>query len=162
MALNLVTLVDRIKADSEEFWLSPTQWRKSTVPQMLIWKSVRFSKTKASSVPVSRGVYSFVIACCTKGLPQHGYLVYVGETGNTSKETLRSRFLSYFSEMKDQSRSVHYVLRKYQQYLYFQFCEVHDKRRNLRKVEESLCDALIPPYNVRDFSADMRAAKRAF
>ena len=108
-----------------------------------------------------RGVYSFLIAFHSDGFPPHGYLMYVGETGNKSKETLRSRFLSYFSEMKDQSRSIHYVLLK-SKYLHFQFSAVSDKRRNLRKVEESLCDALIPPYNVRDFSAEMRAAKRAF
>lgn len=162
MPEDFVKLVDRLKSDSIEFWLSPTQWRRSKVPRKLLWKYVPFKKSEATVVPTSRGVYAFLVTNSPSGLPPHGYLMYIGETGNQSQETLHSRFLSYFREMKDESRGVHYVLNKYEKYLYFHFCEVTDKRRNLRKLEEALCDTLVPPYNFRDFSAELRNAKPAF
>jgi hypothetical protein len=162
MPEDLVKLVNRVKKDSEEFWLSPTQWRKSTVPSTLIWDFVRFTRTEAADVPASRGVYAFLVAFSPAGFPPHGYPMYIGETGNDGQETLHSRFVSYFREMEEQSRPVHYVLNKYKRYLYFHFSEVTDKRRNLKKLEKALCDTLIPPYNVRDFSAEMRNAKPAF
>jgi hypothetical protein len=162
MPEDLVRLVDRVKEDCEVFWLSPTQWRRSSVPQTLAWNFVRFRRAEAGQVPMSRGVYAFLIAFRANGIPPHGYLMYVGETGDEGQETLHSRFLTYFQEMQKQSRPVHYILRKYAKYLYFHFSKVSDRRRNLKKIETALCDALIPPYNVRDFSAEIRNAKPAF
>jgi hypothetical protein len=56
MPEDLVKLVNRVKEDNEEFWLSPTQWRKSRVPRTLAWNVVRFKKSEAVDVPSSRGV----------------------------------------------------------------------------------------------------------
>ena len=162
MPEDLVKLVDRLKSDSVEFWLSPTQWRRSRVPKTLAWNFVRFKKSEAAVVPTARGVYAFLVACSSNGMPPYGYLMYVGETGNDSQETLHSRFLGYFREMREKSRPVHYVLNKYKKHLYFHYSQVPDRRRNLKNLEAALCDALIPPYNVRDFSAEMRNAKPAF
>lgn len=161
MPHNLVKLVDRLKADSEEFWLSPKQWKKSKVPTSLKWSSARFDKADVLAIPKVRGIYAFAIEVCSHGFPPHGYVMYVGETGHDSKETLRSRFLSYFAEMTEQSRPVHYALLKYRKYLSFCYTRIPDKRRNLRKLETVLCDALIPPYNVQDFSLEMRRGKKA-
>jgi excinuclease UvrABC nuclease subunit len=123
---------------------------------------VRFRKDQAATVPRSRGVYAFLVAFLSDGFPPHGYLMYVGETGDDNQQHLRSRFRSYFLEMGQESRPIHYILRKYEKYLYFHFSAVADRRRNLKKLEAALCDALIPPYNVRDFSAEIRNAKPAF
>ncbi len=161
MPEDLVKLVDRLKKDREEFWLSKTQWKRSKVPKTLKWNSVRFRKAESTAVPASRGVYAFLIKFCSDGIPPHGYLMYVGETGNDSQETLRSRFLGYFSEMQAKERSIHYVLCKYENHLYFHYSLVLDRRRNLKRIEAWLCDTLVPPYNVKDFSVEMRKAKKA-
>jgi len=162
MPEDLVKLVDRLKKDREEFWLSKTQWKRSKVPKTLVWNSVIFRRSESTAIPATRGVYAFQIKYSSGGIPQHGYLMYVGETGNrNSQETLRSRFLSYFSEMQAKERSLHYVLCKYEDYLYFHYSPISDRRRNLKNIEAWLCDTLVPPYNVKDFSVEMRKAKKA-
>src|ERR1035441_5109622 len=155
MPEDLVKLVDRLKKDREEFWLSKTQWKRSQVPKTLAWNSVRFRKSESPAIPTSRGVYAFLIKFTKDGIPPHGYLVYVGETGQGSLETLRSRSVSFVSELQSPERAVHYVLCKYENHLYFLYSPVLDKRRNLKTIESSLCDTLVPPYNVKDFSVDI-------
>ena len=162
MSFDLVKLVDQLKTDEQTFFLSPKQWNASSVPPDLDWDWVPFDKDHADAVPSDRGVYAFVVELDKAGIPPHGYVMYVGETGNKSKETLHTRFLSYFREMKKQCRAVHYALIKYKEHMYFHFSRITDNRRNLRKVEESLCSTLIPPCNRRDFDWKLRRARRAF
>jgi hypothetical protein len=157
----MVDLVDNLKKDHLNCWLSPSQWRKTTVPTTLRWNAVRFNKSEATAVPNVRGVYAFLITFSRAGFPPHGYIVYIGETGSLGQETLHSRFLTYFREMDKETRAVHYVLKKYRSHMYFHFSEIPDKRRDLKKLESALCDTLVPPYNVRDFSAEMKKAVRA-
>jgi len=156
MGSRLVKLVNRLKSDQERFWLSKKQWKASSVPDTLDWQWVSFKKSDAQSIPRTRGLYAFTVECSAPGIPPHGYIMYVGEVGHTGNETLRSRFRSYFYEMKRDERPVHYILNKYTKHLFFYFCEVPDRRKSLFKIETALCDTLIPPYNVNDFSMDMK------
>jgi len=160
MAWDLVKLADRLKADNDQFCLSIRQWRKFSAPVRLRWRSVPFSRSDAPSIPKMRGVYAFIITVTADDLPMNGYVTYIGETGDDSQETLRSRFMSYFSEMRDCSRPVHYILKKYRRFLHFHYSKVPDRRRNLKHIEMILCDAMVPPYNVKDFSLEMRRGKK--
>ena len=160
MAWDLVKLADRLKSDKEDFCLSIRQWKQFKSPVKLGWNSVPFCRSDATAVPKTRGVYAFIITLGTDSIPPNGYVTYVGETGNDSRETLQSRFVSYFSEMKDESRKVHYILRKYRRYLHFYFSKVPNRRHNLKQIEMILCDTLVPPYNVKDFSLEMRRGKK--
>lgn len=162
MVFDFVDVVDRLKADRVEFCLSPTQWQQSKAPSNLSWDRVSFKKSEAADVPRARGVYAFIVELYKKGLPSHGYIMYVGETGHTSNETLRSRFLSYFGERQKQLRAIHYALLKYEKYLYFHFSEVTDRNRSLKELEQVLLDTFIPPYNMRDFSIEISRARKAF
>ena len=155
-------IVDELKSDMESFFFCKKRLREYEPIGFLSWDRVKFVKSSAQDIPSERGIYAFMIEFVKDGLPPNGYIMYVGETGDTSRRTLHDRFLSYFSEIKTKTRPIHKILRKYRQYAYFHFSKVSDKRRSLKKLERKLCDALVPPCNVRDFSVDLKTAKRAF
>lgn len=160
---DFVKQVDRLKQDASHICLSPELWKDSTVPDFLRWADVRFSKNERTKIPTARGVYAFVIEFRKAHLPPNHHIVYFGEVGERGSGTLRSRFLSYFSEMKSKkNRAVHYPLEKYKEHIFFHFCAIPDKRRSVKKLEKQLTRTFVPPYNIRDFDTDLRPAVTAF
>jgi len=160
---DFVKLVERLKKDGSHICLSPELWKKSKVPDYLRWTDVKFSKSEKASIPNDRGVYAFVIEYRKLSLPPNHHIVYFGEVGEQGKETLRSRFLSYFRELaSSKRRAVHYPLEKYRPHVYFYFCAIPDKRRSVKKLEKQLTGTFVPEYNLRDFDADLRPAVAAF
>ncbi|MFC1461718.1 hypothetical protein ACFLQR_04290 [Verrucomicrobiota bacterium] len=88
--------------------------------------------------------------------------MYVGMTGSDGGGTLRIRYSGYLSEKNVLRRpKIHYMLNKWPNDLYFYYAEI-GRRHDIPTVEQKLCDAIIPPCNINDFSAEIRRAVRAF
>lgn len=148
----------------QTFLLAPSTWATFTNTHNLIWKSVKFEKASKGSVPKTRGVYAFVVSPGLTGVPPIGYLMYIGETGDSTTGTasLRTRFLQYFREQAVKKReAVHVFLNKWADHLLFYFAEIPTPSVSTKAVEESLCDALRPPVVTQDFSPAVRSQTRA-
>ena len=153
---------DRMKISTEEFQLNTFQWEGITkihCPTDLTWDSLAFRAEEAPNIPLTRGVYAFVVRPGEHPIPPHQYLMYIG----ISRRTLRARFREYFKEKARMKRPKFYkYLTRYEDYLYFYFAPVKDESFDLRHLERALNDALLPPMNQMDFSADIRQARKAF
>jgi hypothetical protein len=163
MALDIVEEIDDLRKYRKSFILSPKQWQILNIPR-LKWKSVKFLKQNRDRVPPVRGIYVFMIKHRTKLLPSHGYIAYVGLTGDRNERTLNARYGDY---LRDQSRPkrvhVYELLNRWKNDVYFYFAEVPDRKVSLSALENNLLDSLIPPYNRKDFTGEFgRIVEEAF
>jgi hypothetical protein len=160
---DLVARADVYKAGLYQFYLDITEWRKFNPGIPLVWQRVKFDSAAKTQIPKQRGLYVFTVEADGLGLPVHGYIMYVGITGNTSDATLRSRFGQYLRE-KEKARGrprVVYMLNKWTADLVFNFMPVPDPTVDLAKIEQSFLDTIKPPVNQVDFSAEIAAPRKA-
>lgn len=156
MKTDIVDAVNKLKEYVQQFLLSPERWSTLDIP-VYEWQSIHFAEGNAVSIPKTRGIYCFVVKCNSELVPSHGYIMYVGITGNENKRTLRDRYREYVREMVRAKRyNIHYMLNMWENHLYFNFIEVHDTSVDLSKIERNLISALFPPYNTTDFLGDLR------
>jgi len=162
-AFDLVKKADQYKAGLYDFFLDIQAWRNFDPGIPLAWNRVKFGPGTKNDVPEERGLYIFTLEVESLGLPTHGYILYVGITGNTSAANLRKRYGQYLLETnKGTGRPrVVYMLNKWAGELYFNFMPVPDKAIDLMKIEKSFLDAIMPPVNSSDFSAEIAAPKKA-
>ena len=160
---DLIVNTDRYKASLNQFFLDMTSWKKFTPGVPLTWERVQFGIATRDDVPQTRGLYVFTLESGVAGLPQHGYILYVGITGNTSAATLRSRYAQYLRHLanEDGRPLVYYMLAKWSENLIFNFVPVPDTTVDLAAIEKSLLDSVMPPVNTADFDADILAMKKA-
>lgn len=146
----------------QEFVLHPKQLQGLRLPVTLTWQQIRFMAHNAASVTEGPGVYAFVIQHAAEGLPAHGYVAYIGQTGAKKKNrTLRDRFKDYFGEKKRPKRPrVYELLNKWESCLYFHFAAIDSGAVDLLDIEARLNDAMMPPYSQKDFSAEIRMRKQ--
>lgn len=158
-----VDRVNTIRGSQRSFLLSPTQWRTYSMQQQLSWQFVKFEEANRVSVPDQRGVYAFVVRHDNGYFPPHGYIMYIGNTGaGESLNTLRARYGDYIQERKRNKRpAVHFMLNAYKDDLFFFFVPFADCNIDLDKIEEALNDAIVPPVNKKDFSAELRSVMGA-
>lgn len=156
--------VDDLEGEIRGFVLSPTNWRNFKTRVQLDWEYVKFTSRYRQNVPRARGIYAFVVEYCESQFPPHGYLMYLGITGNTSRNRdLRARFGEYLRGIEKEKRErVKWMLNKFSDELYFHFAQVKDLRVNLAKLERALLDAIHPPCNKKDFSGGRIKTSRAF
>lgn len=147
--------------------LYPKQWRSFKPVPPLKWESVRFGNAFVQKVPQERGIYAFVVqfqdhARTRLVLPNHGYVLYGGITGDKSKtRTLRDRFQDYLHEKKRNKRvNVNRMLNTWSQDLFFHYAVV-GQTIDLHALELALNDAIIPPFVENDFSATVRPLVKA-
>jgi hypothetical protein len=162
MANAFVNEVDGLKSHQLRFCLHPPSWNGFQFPSTLDWDWVKFEEADSADLPPTRGIYAFVVDPDIANVFQHGFPMYVGETGNGNDRTLRKRFGEYVRNQDKicDRHGIHYMLNKWGSHMYFYYVEIPDRRRNLKKLEAILNDALKPPYSVRDFSAEVRAGVR--
>ena len=160
---DLVDFTKRFKAEKHSFFMKVASWKTFSSPIPLNWTRVQFGEATRPQIPQVRGIYVFTVEVPNTGLPQHGYILYVGETGNTSKATLRSRYGAYLSDLrKEEGRpAVFYMLKNWENDLFFNFVEVPDTAIDVKAIQDSFIDALIPPINKKDMTAKIRAGKAA-
>jgi hypothetical protein len=164
MSWDLTQFVNaKLKPYRETFTLSPKQLRKFATTAKLDWAKVKFTAGNHSFVPLARGVYAFVVEHNISQLPPHGYVMYVGITGDSGKHNLRRRYGNYLRDKRiDKRAGIHYMLNNWAASMYFHYAVVSDKRYSLATLESQIADALIPPFNKQDFSAEIRKATKAF
>jgi hypothetical protein len=149
---------------AQTFYLWPRQLTSLSLPMKLSWTRVRFESANASLIAKQPGVYAFVIQHDDDNLPPHGYVAYIGETGEDGVlRTLRDRFKDYLRDRDWPKRdNIYELLNKWSTCLFFHFAPVDVTATDLLKVEQLLNDAIIPPYNKRDFSPAIKKLKRIY
>lgn len=160
---DLVRDIDHYKANCWKFFLDLKAWRNFQTSFPLIWTKLRFDENNHSQIPKTRGIYAFTIALEPSLLPNHGYILYMGITGDTSEATLHSRFKQYCNDSKKKKGRprVYNALERWNGDLFFSFVPIPDKRRSLSKIEREFLSAIIPPINERDITASISNARRA-
>lgn len=163
MALDILKEIDGLTNYKKTFILSPIQWQKLGIPKVK-WKSVKFSTANKTHIPKVRGIYTFIIKHDSDLLPPHGYIAYVGLTGDKKERTLHQRYGDYLRDQKRPKRiNIHTLLNKWKDDIYFYFAEIPDKKISLSDIETNLLDSIIPPYNRKDFTGEFgRIVREAF
>lgn len=147
--------VRRLRNGIQRFILLPEQWNALRLPIDLRWESIKFNDSNKIKIPDVRGIYAFVVKQDHTSLPIHGYITYVGLTGDTRERTLKMRYQEYLGYQKRPKRPlVHVMLNRWKDNLYFNYVEIPNKLQRLNVIETALLDALIPPYNEDDFSGE--------
>jgi hypothetical protein len=160
---DLVERTNRYKAALHEFFLDFESWRKFTCATPLHWQRIKFWPNAKDDVPEQRGLYVFTIEAEGNQLPQHGYILYVGITGNTSAANLRGRYAQYVRHLlnEDGRPRVFEMLFRWRDDLFFNFVPIADVAVDLAEIERSFLSAVRPPVNIADFDAEIGDPRKA-
>lgn len=162
MENEFLDLAEILKAHELSFKLVPAHLTGFSSEVTLGWEAMRFVPANANAVPDGKGVYAFVVEEPGKGLPPHGYVMYVGKAGDGA-HSLRKRFRNYLQDQKRPRRpNIHHLFTKWSDVLSFYYAEIEDITIRLTEVQAALNDALVPPFSKKDFSATFRRAINAF
>lgn len=160
---DVIADTDRYKANLYQFCLDLKAWRQFRSKFQLSWTKLRFEVGSQVMIPKVRGIYAFTLALDSSTLPDHGYILYMGITGDSSHGTLNTRFGQYLGDLKrhDGRPKVYNVLMRWKDDLFFSFVPIPDRRISLRKLESEFLSAVNPPINERDFEARISNYRRA-
>jgi hypothetical protein len=160
---DLVDSAKKYKGDLHEFFLNMKSWRKFKTRFRLDWQKARFGQGSLALIPKERGIYAFTVELSSAKLPAHGYILYVGITGDNSQANLYKRYSQYLMDFKNENGrpAVVYMLKNWSGDLFFNFVALPNKSVDLAKIETAFINSVMPPVNQTDFSAKIRAAKRA-
>ena len=164
MAYDLVKITKKYKGDLHEFYLSMKSWKKFKTKVKLQWQRTEFRPENQGNIPNVRGVYVFSLEQHALKVPPHGYILYVGITGDgESESTLYKRYGQYLRHQANKTGrpGIEYMLTNWAGYLTFYFCPVENRRISLARIERSFINAIIPPINKRDMTARITAVKAA-
>lgn len=144
---DLIRDTDEAKAHTERFTLWPKLWkdRFQRAQPVFSWQMYPFSPRSRGQIPESSGIYTFVV---NPNVAQHccSYLMYVGVTVD---QTLRDRFSQYLREKDNPSGRprIVWLLNHYDERHLFFCCSTFRDRGNLKRIEQKLIQAFVPPYN---------------
>lgn len=158
MTHDIIKLADRFSSFQQKFILDRHLWESYPNRVDLNWNMVKFEQVNKDHVPDTPGVYAFFIKPSIANLPENAYLMYIGKAGDSSNNSLRKRFSQYMYENK--RPKLYQLLYKWKDYIYFCYAEITEPNLNLGEIERELNDALIPPCNENDFSAEIRSARK--
>ena len=155
------SLAGEFRACRRTFIPHVPSWQGYQPIVVLSWQRVKYNSNQQ---PLDRrGVYAFVLCPETilaQNVPPFGFVLYIGETGNSGSETLKSRLGSYRNKRAQRSRArVYAMIEIWSEHLYFYYAEV-SVGTNTKKCETSLLDTLLPPCNEKDFSAKVSNARK--
>ena len=145
---------DYFREHSFTVFLWPEAWRSVTTDVDLEWGRVEFGKETIGDVPEVRGLYALSVSIKETIMPPHGVIVYFGETSRT----LRARYREYIRDSLrgGKRRKFGYLFDLWSSDLYFFFAPLADEDIDLKEIELSLNDAVIPLCVTDDFSAEIR------
>lgn len=154
----------RLKRFEQRFVLSPDRFKGGNALPVLGWTTIIFGAAGVATVAAKPGLYAFSVVTPRQGLPPHGYVLYIGQTGaKKNSRSLRVRAGEYLKEKKTgKRRHVWEFLNKWSGHLSFHFVTVDPLVEDLEALERTLNDALMPPYSVNDFSVEIKAQKKAW
>jgi hypothetical protein len=166
---DIVAATKKYKAELYEFYLNMGAWRTFRPGRpALTWQRVKFEVSNKPSVPNVPGLYVFTLELEYPSFPEHGYILYVGQTGansqsgSTSSRTLRERFGEYFHEKRSASgrAAIKYMLNEWDGDLSFYYAPIPNQAR-ISKLEGKLIDATRPPVNRRFVGLEVALPRRA-
>lgn len=147
----------------QTFVLHPEQLKTFSISYQLQWQCVPFDEKNIEKVIQKRGVYAISVRHNDTRLPPHDYVLYIGQAGakRSGTRTVRARIREYFRE-RDRMKRPHIweILNKWNGVLFFHFAAIESSGKMIKTIEQKLNDALLPPYSIGDFSANIRQAKR--
>ena len=157
---DLVNFTKKYKGELTEFFMDLKSWRRFKTRHTLHWQKIRFGEANHASVPKDRGIYAFTIELSPTG---HGYILYVGITGDDSDANLYKRYAQYLRHLENQDGrpAVYYMLENWSDDLFFNFVPIPNTKVDLAKIEKSILQAVIPPVNKRDLGATITSVKAA-
>ncbi|MBB4126706.1 hypothetical protein GGR77_001996 [Xanthomonas translucens] len=146
---DLIADTDRVAAYQRKFNVDTARWKTFRSPITLTWSKLRFSEANRSNIPKERGLYAFTLAHEPSGFPSHGFIMYIGITGDTSNATLRTRYSQYLANLRrgNGRPKVYGMLSRWDGDLFFNFVPVPDKNVSLTAIEDELLAAVLPPVN---------------
>ena len=155
-------LLENFKAP--RFIVSPAEFHRADFRPRLAWQSVKFTKASHGSIPEEPGLYAFVVRIPFDGLPQHGWVMYIGQTGDgTSSATLRSRYGQYLRDQRACKRAmVFLMLNLWDGHLEFFFTPQPRRKADLETMETQLLGAFRPPFTDRTYPAAFMSPRHAF
>ncbi len=156
--------MSHLSRHEQRFILSPRRFKGGVPLPPLNWATVNFNAQQIKTVVAQPGMYAFSVVANRLGLPPHGFVLYIGQTGaKHDARTLRIRAGEYLKEKKTgKRRHVWEFLNKWSGHLHFHFAPLDPKTNDLEDVEKNLNDALMPPYSVNDFTLEIKAQKKAW
>lgn len=161
---DLVDHNHRYKGASHTFFLDLRRWRSFKSRYALKWQSVPFIAGSRKLVPQERGIYVFTARLTDSKLPEHGYMLYVGITGDDgSKSNLQLRYGQYERQLKRRNGrpAVYYMMANWRSDLQFNYVPLPNPKVDLAKLEAAFLDSIMPPINKRDFTAKQAAVRQS-
>ncbi|MDW3206065.1 MAG: hypothetical protein R8L07_11070 [Alphaproteobacteria bacterium] len=132
----------------------------------LTWTSIKYGPEEIEKVPDDkRGIYAFAVHHPSGVLPPHGYVLYIGIAGRDSDRSLRDRYRDYLNVKKVVKRPrIARMIGDWHEVLKFFFAPIEGNvsSEDLKKIEQQLNTALMPPFSVGDLEAGTKAKRRAF
>lgn len=147
-----------------DFVINPDAWGSANIAPPFLWESVEFQEEKVEEIPTDPGLYAFVLRLPYDGLPGHGWVLYIGETGHgDSKHNLRARFKNYHAERRKLKRqNVYFMLNAWKDHLHFFYTRLPDRKHELKTLETKLLDAFKPPYVTSGYSGALMSPQKAY
>ena len=150
---------------SVNFIVAPTHWHQADIQPPLTWQAVKFLDVEKKNVPLEPGLYAFVVRVPVPNTLPHGWVMYIGQTGDGhSKNTLRERFAAYLANKKSlRGRArVYFMLNNWDGHLEFFYTPLPARKHELEQLETCLLDAFRPPFTDRTYSATYMSPSHAF
>lgn len=172
--MNLDEIIDFANKAHEEvgkygvnFTLAPTNvMTVDYALTALTWHSISYGTDEIERVPDDkRGIYAFAVHHTNAILPPHGYILYIGIAGKDSDRSLRERYRDYLSTKKVIKRArIARMIGTWHSVLKFFYAPIEDdvSADDLKRIEQQLNTALMPPFSVGDLKAEIREKRRAF
>ncbi|MBB5879675.1 hypothetical protein GGR74_000823 [Xanthomonas arboricola] len=156
---DLVADSDRISAYMREFSVDAKRWKNFTAPISLSWSKLKFSEANRGKIPEERGIYAFTLSHEPSDFPVHGFIMYIGITGDTSKATLKTRYAQYLTNLRRQNGrpKVFGMLDRWNGNLFFNFVPIPDRKVSLSAIENDLLEAVLPPVNETYIKAGLKS-----
>jgi hypothetical protein len=160
--IDIVDSTKRYKAELHGFFMDTKSWHGFKTRYTLRWNKVRFGG--GDPIPRQPGIYAFTVEVSPSKLPTHGYILYIGITGDgDSKATLKSRYQQYVREQADDDGRprVRFMLNNWDGDLWFNFATFRTRSVDLGRLERDMLNAVQPPVNQSDFTAEFAVPRRA-
>ena len=161
---DLVDHTHKYKAASHSFFLDLKRWRSFKTRYALKWQTVPFVSASRKLIPQERGIYVFTARLMDTKLPDHGYMLYVGITGDdSSKSNLQVRYGQYVQQMRRETGrpAISYMLTNWRGDLQFNYVPLPNPSIDLAKLEKSFINSIMPPMNRRDFTPKQAAVRQS-
>lgn len=139
---------------------NPKRWIDFCDRYELGWTYTPFEESSVNQVSDCAGVYCFHLGHFLNCLPAWGLALY----GGMSRTSLRERCRAYFGERDSRygRPAVRKFLNVFAGELTFAWAPVDTSSVNLKRLEEEMNDAMMPPYSKRDFSVNVRSERGAW